>query len=77
MDETCCECEQCAVKPRFWTKRFIIAYTVVWQYFALVVGLLYMGAAMENKEMLVVYTAGVIMVLNYYMKSDVERHPLE
>jgi len=70
MDESCC-----GEKPRYWTKRFVIAYTVIWQYFVVLAGLLFMGIAVENKEMLVVYTAGVILILNYYMKSDADRHP--
>ena len=60
-----------------WTKRFIIANEIVWQYFAIVAFLLWTGAAVENTDLIVVYTAGVALVLNYYMKSDTERHPLE
>jgi len=60
-----------------WTKRFIIANEIIWQYFVIVVFLLWTGAAGTNTELIVVYTAGVALILNYYMKSDAERHQLE
>ena len=59
---------------RIMTKRFIISNTMIWQYFVLVVYLIYTGTVSENKEILMVFAAGVGMILNYYMKSDAERH---
>jgi len=79
MDETCCE--QCAVKQGILegliTKRFCIAQTLIWQYFIILTAVLYLGMFDVTKEALAMYGAPIAVIVYYYFKSDVERHPPE
>ena len=68
-------------EPSVWTtlitKRFCIAQTLIWQYFAVLILVLCMGLFDVMKEALVVYGGAVGVIVYYYFKSDVERHPPE
>lgn len=72
------ECDsECPPGSQLITKRFVIAQTLIWQYFFVLVAMLYVGLFDVMKEVLVVYGGAVGIIVYYYFRSDVERHSSE